>query len=365
MEFNYSKPTLEVLSLLAASTRTKDFEPLTNYLVENEMHPLYLHFTKTILPYDALIAQSMQQANSKYVNETLNTKNLDNETECFEIDLKVSEYYASILDTQNFIATSKQIMRTNASSSLKMDIMLCKIRIAIIYGDKRMIREAFEEGEDIISRGCDWDRRNKFKAYSAFYHLLNKQYTKSGACFYEALATFKSGELISYEKCVFYLLFSAVLTFERSDLNEKILKSSDVLETINVNSKGIKLVNCVYHCDYNSLIESLIPFLDEINNDIFLNGQIDFFVREVKVKIYKQLLESYRSLSIDLFCDILRVSDEYVERDLCDFITDQRLDCVIDRVHRIVHVKEKVDLGDAELVNRGEQLMRFVQKNVK
>lgn len=367
MEFNYSKPTLEILNLISPSISTKDFSSVISYLTQHNMYFLYKHLSQDLLyfDYDERKGIKMQETNSSYIKTLINEKNPENESECFEIDLKISEYYASVLDLDNFNILTKDLTIKNVSSSLKMDIILCKMRLAIIFSNKKKTKEAFIEGEDVIRRGCDWDRRNKFKTYAGFFYVLNKKHVQSSESFYNALATFKSTELISYGKCVFYLLFTSILSFDRVDLNDKILCNSDVLETLNVNSKGLALANCLYHCDYENLVNSLVNFAEEINRDLYISNQTDFFVREVKIKIYKQLLESYKSLSVNVFCDILKVSEEYVERDLCDFIIDQRLNCVIDRCNRIVEVKEKIDMTEEELVTKGEQLMRLVQKNLK
>ena len=59
-----------------------------------------------------------------------------------------------------------------------------------------------------------------------------------------------------------------------------------------------------------------------------------FYVREVKIKAYAQLLESYRSLTLTYMADAFGVTVEYIDSELCRFIASGRLHAKIDKVRR-------------------------------
>lgn len=363
MEFNYSQPTLDLHTLISTVQKTKQYQELEKYIQEASAHPLYLFLTqKEIIPYNSTFASNLQQDLSKKLQELNSKKSPENESENFAIDLQISELYAQVLDKQNFISTSKLIQERNPSSSLKMDIILCKIRIAILTNDKKLLKESYEDGISVVEHGCDWDRRNKFKVYQGLVEMLRKNYYDAGKYFIDSLATFESKELMSYEKCVFYGIFNSLLSFKRIELKE-VINNSHVLEAYKTNENGIKLIEAVYGCE--NFMDYLLGVCEMINDDIFLNQTVDFFVREIKLRIYKQLLESYKSLSIELFCNVLGVSSDYVEKDLCDFIIERRIDCVIDRIDGVVYVKEREETEGVQLVEKGEILMRTIKKNVK
>jgi len=59
-------------------------------------------------------------------------------------------------------------------------------------------------------------------------------------------------------------------------------------------------------------------------------------VREMLVKAYSQLLESYRSLTIGSLSEAFGVSAEFVDSELSRFIPNGRLYASIDKAHGIV-----------------------------
>lgn len=360
MDTNFKKPTLDIYTL----TKRNDKTQLLEYIKENQMYPYYMQLTQcNKLDYNENVATALQEKNSA----TLKALEEDetNNDENFTRDLKISEFYASIMDHKNFTKTSRILMTKNMSTSLKMDVLLCKIRFAILHEDKKVIKSALEEGNDIIAHGCDWDRKNKFKLYEGLCNIILKQFYKAAGCISGSLAAFDCVELFSYEHCVFYLIFCGLLSFNRDELKQKILTCSEVLETLKFNENGIKLVEAIYNCDYANIMMLAMPFFEDVSNDVFVSNLVDYFVREMKIRIYKQLLVSYKSLSLEVFANIMRVGVDFIERDLCDFIVDQRLGCAIDKVAGMVIVNECNDHGDEALLERGESLMRLVKKNVK
>ena len=57
-----------------------------------------------------------------------------------------------------------------------------------------------------------------------------------------------------------------------------------------------------------------------------------YYVREVKIKAYAQLLESYRSLTLVYMAEAFGVTVEYIDSELCRFIAGGRLHAKIDKV---------------------------------
>lgn len=360
MDTNFKKPTLEVYTL----SKTNRHDELIEYITKNQMFPYYMYLSqKNNIQYNEKTAFDLK---AKYEEKLASLKGEENDSDDnFTRDLKISEFYASVMDQKNFLKSSTLLMNKNMSTSLKIDVLLCKIRFAIILEDKKAIKTAIEEGNDIIIHGCDWDRKNVYKVYEGLCNVILKQYRAAGISISSSLAAFDCKELLPYEKCVFYLIFCGLLTFDRAELKQKILCCSEVFETLKHNENGIKLVEAVYNCDYNNFIALAMPFFENVANDIFVGHQIDFFVREMKIRIYKQLLASYKSLSLEVFANIMRVGVDFIEKDLCDFIVDQRLSCAIDKVAGMVIVNECTEREDELMLESGNSLLRLVKKNVK
>ena len=66
--------------------------------------------------------------------------------------------------------------------------------------------------------------------------------------------------------------------------------------------------------------------------DRYMFPHYKYYVREVKIKAYAQLLESYRSLTLTYMADAFGVTEDYIDSELCRFIAGGRLHAKIDKV---------------------------------
>ena len=69
-----------------------------------------------------------------------------------------------------------------------------------------------------------------------------------------------------------------------------------------------------------------------------------YYVREVKIKAYAQLLESYRSLTLGYMADAFGVTEDYIDSELCRFIAGGRLHAKIDKVWIVLHLLWNINI---------------------
>ncbi|KAL0265557.1 UNVERIFIED_CONTAM: hypothetical protein PYX00_011269 [Menopon gallinae] len=369
MEFDYRKPTLEVLELAYCAKRDKGrAEKLRAYLLGEEMLGMYeMLVAKKVLPSNKADLDALRERSAAQVARLSRTReeDPDNENHVLEIDKQMSEYFCQTLDMENAERTMARVEQQNLSSALRMDMLLCKIRMAMLLKNRAVLEEAMQAAGDLYERGCDWTRRNKFKVYEGVYLLRKGAFARAAALFSESLATFESPEICTYEKIVLYTIFTGLLSFEREELRKRIVQSSDVLEARDRVGPAYVLAETLYLCNYPALLGSLARFLDAISGEMYLERHRDMFCREVKLRAYKQLLKSYESLSLESMACIFGVSVEYVERDLARYIAADRLPCKIDRVSMTVFVSESAPNRFNELLEAGDELQRMVKKRLR
>ena len=63
---------------------------------------------------------------------------------------------------------------------------------------------------------------------------------------------------------------------------------------------------------------------------------MQYYIRQMRIKAYTQLLESYRSLSLSHMAATFGVSVQFIDRELSQFIASGRLHCKIDKVGGVV-----------------------------
>lgn len=98
--------------------------------------------------------------------------------------------------------------------------------------------------------------------------------------------------------------------------------------------------------------------------DRILAAHYRYYIREMRIIAYAQLLESYRSVTIESMAHSFGVSEEFIDSDLSRFIASGRLNAVIDKVGGIVETN-RPDAKNAQYqaaIKQGDALLNRVQK---
>lgn len=174
----------------------------------------------------------------------------------------------------------------------------------------------------MIEKGGDWDRRNRLKVYTAYHTLAtSRNFTSAAQLLIDALPTFTATELLALESFIQLTLLLATFSQERTSLRT-VLKSAEVasfyvpgsvreLPDIEVGD----LANALVACEYAEFFRALAVVEEKVlASSRLMSRHKRFFVRELKVKAYRQLLESYRSLTVDSMAQAFGVSAEFVDK---------------------------------------------------
>lgn len=97
------------------------------------------------------------------------------------------------------------------------------------------------------------------------------------------------------------------------------------------------MVDSLYKSNYAQFFLSLA----DVEQNYLLTNPIlaphaRFYVREMRIKGYTQLLESYRSLTMERMCRSFGVSEAFIDADLSRFIASGRINCTIDKVDGVI-----------------------------
>ena len=95
-----------------------------------------------------------------------------------------------------------------------------------------------------------------------------------------------------------------------------------------------------------------------------LNPHARYYVREMRILAYAQLLESYRSLTLESLATAFGVSVAFVDNELSRFIALGRLNCTIDRAHGIVETNRPSAKNSQyeTVIRQGDILLNSIQK---
>ncbi|KAI5289037.1 hypothetical protein KEM54_004509 [Ascosphaera aggregata] len=338
---------------------------------------------------------------------------------------KRAEYFAKIGDKDKAIQTFENVLSSTSLLGTKIDILLAETRTGLFFGDKTYVQSVLDRASAIIETGGDWDRRNRLKAYRGLHLLTVRNYAAAAPLLLDSLATFTSYELCTYSELVVFSVMAGSLALKRVDFKSKVVDAPEIkailgdgevrldalsgskdeemteapstdatqsstdnansghaaivnLTTLGSDMAGVNvdeapmdfsplanLVSSLYNGAYKFFFQSLAAVEDSfLKVDRYLFEHRAWFVREMRLRGYAQLLQSYRVVGLQSMADAFGVSVDYLDRDLAKFIASDRIACTIDRVNGIIETNRADDKNKqyADVVKQGDALITKLQK---
>jgi len=344
-------------------------DDLMEVIKKEDMAPFYKQCCKDLKwKENTDLTAEMSEANKKHLR-TLEDKIKDaeinqGESECREALLAKAEYLTKIGDKEEAVSAVRKTLEKTVGLGNRMDMAFLLIRIGLFYMDHDLVTRNLDKAKQLLDEGGDWDRRNRLKVYNGLYAIAVRDFGEAAKLFLETVSTFTSYELMSYEQFVKYTVYSSVIALERGKLHEKVVKGSEILEVMHDCPDVQEFLNAFYNCHYAEFFTCLAKVEQVAKNDRYMNPHYAYYVREMKIKAFAQLLESYRSLTLTYMADAFGVTEEYMDRELSKFIADGRLHCKIDKVRGIV-ITNRPDSKNAQYqatIKQGDILLNRVQK---
>jgi len=342
---------------------------LLSVITEQNMAPLYSSVCKELKwKMDGNLLAKMEESN-KEVMKGLEaaiedaTENLG-ESETREALLKKAEFLAQIGDKDGAIEAVRKTSEKTVGLGNRMDLVFLNIRVGLFWSDHSITTTNIAKAKQMLEEGGDWDRRNRLKVYEGLYAMSVRDFSLAAKLFLDAISTFTSYELMEYVRFVEYTVWISVLALDRSNLHKDVIKGSEILEVLHQTPQVKQYLFSLYNCQYGEFFTALGKLEQIMKADRYLAPHYAYYVREMKVKAYAQLLESYRSLTLAYMADAFGVTEKYMDQELCRFIANGRLHAKIDKVGGIV-ITNRPDSKNAQYqscIKQGDILLNRVQK---
>ncbi|XP_067119028.1 LOW QUALITY PROTEIN: 26S proteasome non-ATPase regulatory subunit 6 [Centruroides vittatus] len=356
-----------LLSLDATNNAVK--KELLQAIEENNMAPFYaevctdLHWTTN----DDLMSR-MTEANTKRLKTLEDAiedaeKNLS-EMEVREAHLAKAEYLSSIGDKEAALVAFRKTQEKTVSLGHRLDLLFHMIRIGLFYMDHDLITRNIDKAKSLIEEGGDWDRRNRLKVYQGVYCMAIRDFKSAATYFLDTVSTFTSYELMDYNTFVTYTVLCSMISLPRVDLREKVVKGSEILEVLHNCHDMNNYLFSLFNCQYEKFFKNLANVETMLKRDRLLAPHYRYYVREMRILAYTQLLESYRSLTLQYMAVAFGVSVEFIDRELARFIAAGRLHCKIDSVGGIVETNrpDSKNYQYQACIKQGDILLNRIQK---
>lgn len=347
---------------------------LMDAIKENDMAPFYEEVCAELKwSVDKAFLSKMKEANQKKFKE-LDEKQKDAEENLGETEIRDAlyaraEYLTKIGDKEGALSMFRKANEKAVALGYKLDIVFYHIRIGLFYLDNDLITRNITKAKDLIEEGGDWDRRNRLKVYQGMYSLSIRDFKEAAANFLDSISTFTSYELMDYKTFVTYTVITSMIALERVDLKKRVVNGAEVLEVLHQLPEISSFLMSLYNCHYDEFFRSLAKLEDLLKKDRLLHAHYRYYVREMRIHAYTQLLESYRSLTLQYMATAFGVSVEFIDRELSKYIAAGRLNCKIDKVggavetnrpdHKNYQYQATIKNGDL-LLNRVQKLSRVI-----
>ena len=246
----------------------------------------------------------------------------------------------------------KETISNTKSFNTQIDSLFEICHIGLLQKDLDLLKEYLEKIKDLLKEGGDWEKKNRLKVYEGLYLLFNRNFKEAGKNFLDALMTFTSYELFDFKPFVFYTAVINIISVDRKTLKEKIIDNSDVLSCINDIPHLQSFLNTFYDGEYEKFFKELYFIIQVLKKDFYLSKHYNYYINEMRVKVYSQFLQSYKTVTMDNMAKVFGVSTNFIDRELSNFISQGRINAKIDKVSGIIecnHNEENVDLYQATI----------------
>jgi len=371
MKFVLTKESNQATKSLnrSASSLAAIKENLLSEIIKDNMTPFYLECCKDLnWNIDQNLVNKMKAENETKLKD-LDSKIEDaeknlGETEIREANLARAEYLSLIGDKEQSLAQFRKTYEKTVTLGHRLDLVFHQIRIGFFYMDYDLISRNLEKTKSLIEEGGDWDRRNRLKVYQGLYALMMRDFKTAAKQFLDTVATFTSYELMDYNTFVIYTIFTTMVALPSSELREKVTRCAEILEILHNLPQVRNFLFSLYECRYADFFKSLAYVEQYMKIDRYYHQHYTYYIREMRIIAYNQLLESYSSLALSYMANAFGVSTQFVDKELSRFIAAGRLHAKIDKVNGIVETNrpDSKNFQYQETIKKGDLLLNRIQK---
>ncbi|KAI6018414.1 26S proteasome subunit RPN7-domain-containing protein [Pisolithus marmoratus] len=231
------------------------------------------------------------------------------------------------------VAAQRLALEKTPGLGSRIDITLTLLRIGFFFGDNTLITDNLARAEKLIEEGG-----NRLKVYRGLHAVSIRQFKSGGELLLDALSIFTATEPISYNDFVALTVIASILTLARVDLKKKLITSPEVFSVLPDLPVPEDLLRSLYDCHYANFFVALATLEQTyLLPSRLLFAHTRYYVREMRILAYPQLLESYRSVTLESLGGAFGVSvDLSTGEELSQFIANGRWHCTIDKYDKVV-----------------------------
>lgn len=273
-------------------------------------------------------------------------------------------FYQSVGDYPNAIKIYDLALKKSVGVSKRLEVQFKLQQIYLNQKDLTNIKASIDKCKKFLEEGGDWEGRNKLKVYEGIYDIMVRNFAHAANLFLDAVTTFNSPEILSYNDLIFYTVLTSMVSLDRADIRKRVIPSSDILSVIREMPDLKYFLESFYKCDYKNFFVYFVKIIEKVSADEYLSPHKRYFIKEMRFVIYSQFLESYKTVTLQNMAAAFGVSSDFIDREISEFIASRRLTCKIDKVSGVIQsgkADKRNNLYQGAL-KQGDLLLNKLQK---
>ncbi|KAJ6842721.1 putative 26S proteasome non-ATPase regulatory subunit 6 [Iris pallida] len=322
----------------------------------------------SVLEADPAVLASMQQKIDEEIKK-LDDKIADaeenlGESEVREAHLAKSLFYIRIGDKEKALEQLKVTEGKTVAVGQKMDLVFYTLQLGFFYMDFDLISKCIDKAKKLFEEGGDWERKNRLKVYEGLYCMSTRNFKRAASLFLDSISTFTTYEIFPYDTFIFYTVLTSIISLDRVSLKQKVVDAPEILAVIGKVPHLSEFLNSLYECQYKSFFAAFSGLTEQIKLDRYLQPHFRYYMREVRMVVYSQFLESYKSVTMEAMATAFGVTVDFIDLELSRFIAAGKLHCKIDKVAGVLETN-RPDAKNAlyqATIKQGDFLLNRIQK---
>lgn len=169
---------------------------------------------------------------------------------------------------------------------------------------------------------------------------------------------------MDYETLVTYAVITGIVSMDRQTIKKKIIEASEVVVYLMKLPEIKNYIESFYNCRYKEFFTNFLWVINYVKKDKYIHLHSRYFIRETRVVVYSQFLESYKTVRLQSMANEFGVSVDFIDRELSELISARRLPCKIDKVEGIIETDPSDERNKyyKGTMKKGDHLLNQIQK---
>lgn len=201
--------------------------------------------------------------------------------------------------------------------------------------------------------------------YEGIWNIITRNFPKAAELFLMQVDTFNAPEIIEFDRLVYYGCILGVVTLSRKEIKNKIINNSEIIAVLREDSVIYDFVFSFYDAHYDQFFDKLVILVEKfLSKDEFIKTHREYILKLLRIAIYTQYLEAFKTVTIQKMASDFKVSPEFIDRELSELISKHKIKAQIDKVSGVVDSSKgdtRIEVYN-EIIRKGDHLIERMHK---